>query len=702
MKRAAPFLLLGLALLAFLALLAGEGDAGRATKTASGPRAGGQTRAAPLALGRAPGQPAPTGDERASAGDPAREAAAPAGATTARAAGAADGAGDAELPRHPRGSLRDLVSALRQRRAPDDVSFPPPIPGQPPVRSAKHPGAPSAWVNGPDGRPIPVYSQDERLALEAEAEEVRDRRGSIVGGLELAGPEGISGWAYDWGEPGAVLEVALFVDGAPAMRVRADQLRPSIGGSPIEAARRGFFAPAPPRLSDGEQHLVQALVVVPGQEGLLELRGSPRKVGGDRPARGRLISAGPDELLGWALDPDRPGAVEVRLLLDGSEVGRLAADGPAPVGSSEHPGRWFRLPLPRLDPARAHHVQALVLDPDVPGLQRELAGSPRAVPGGGEEDQPPVGAMVFVDASVVTGWARDPETGPAPIEVDVYFDGRHHARLLADQDFPALIYQQPSTRHLFRVEVPAELKDGRTHLVSAFAVDPRGGPSPELSGSPASFKAEVNQAPVGWLDVVDHHTIGGWAYDADLGATPVEVEVWIDGAPWQVVRADGVRPDLVPVAAAEATHGFSVPAPELLRDGGFHTVRVLVRDHPDGPPRELPSSPRELGALRPWFGISIGAAEGRITISGVEPGSPAERGGLRAGDAILSLNGQPAPVDVAALVGWIGARTPGEAVALGLERREPVQPPPPESPDGLAPVQLTLHVVVEERVQPPS
>jgi len=42
------------------------------------------------------------------------------------------------------------------------------------------------------------------------------------------------------------------------------------------------------------------------------------------------------------------------------------------------------------------------------------------------------------------------------------------------------------------------------------------------------------------------------------------------------------------------------------------------------------------------YGIRLrGSLDGELQVAGVDPGSPAEAGGLRAGDLIVALNGEP-------------------------------------------------------------
>ena len=44
---------------------------------------------------------------------------------------------------------------------------------------------------------------------------------------------------------------------------------------------------------------------------------------------------------------------------------------------------------------------------------------------------------------------------------------------------------------------------------------------------------------------------------------------------------------------------------------------------------------------RPWFGVNVEEAHGRVFINRLTPGGPAEKGGLQTGDLILTVNGKP-------------------------------------------------------------
>jgi hypothetical protein len=291
-----------------------------------------------------------------------------------------------------------------------------------------------------------------------------------------------------------------------------------------------------------------------------------------------------------------------------------------------------------------------------------------------KENQLPYGVVAFIGIDQISGWAVDPDTPGAPIQVELYFDGRLHGRILADGPFPALLHDPrfSSINHLWRVTIPDELQDGETHTVNVFAINFPPDANPELSGSPANFTGQRNAEPVGFLDYANTRTIGGWAYDADAGANAVEVEVWTDGLLQAVLRAGESRPDLVPAVSPEPDHGWSFPAKALLDDGEFHTVRAFVRDEPGGMLHELVGSPRELRAFKAWLGASIQPDEDGhgIKVDSLFAGGPAHAAGVRVSDRIISHNGIETLADTEAFLQWIRSRSVGDQIVLVVERDE--------------------------------
>jgi membrane-associated protease RseP (regulator of RpoE activity) len=67
-----------------------------------------------------------------------------------------------------------------------------------------------------------------------------------------------------------------------------------------------------------------------------------------------------------------------------------------------------------------------------------------------------------------------------------------------------------------------------------------------------------------------------------------------------------------------------------------------------------------------WLAAGPTGCEARVVVASVVPGSPAERAGLRAGDAILAMDGDPQPA--ARLAGRAPRLAPGDRVRLRIRR----------------------------------
>lgn len=195
---------------------------------------------------------------------------------------------------------------------------------------------------------------------------------SIRGWTDDAGARGVSGWVVDGAEPGASVEVQLFVDGRFAESRRADFPRPDLlaaGVAPDE--RHGFFFFLPP-LEEGE-HEARVYAVHESEEGkrrTLQLLGNPARFALDAtPAepyfRGWLDEANAVSVRGWVVRREAMGAgVEVHLYIDGRFVESRAADQPRAdltnagvPGDGRHGFFFFTPPLP----PGAHEARAYVV-----------------------------------------------------------------------------------------------------------------------------------------------------------------------------------------------------------------------------------------------------------------------------------------------------------------------------------------------------
>ncbi|MCR4315418.1 MAG: hypothetical protein NUW37_03605 [Planctomycetes bacterium] len=626
-----------------------------------------------------------------------------------------------------------------------------------PGRDEFHPGAPMTWVRREDGSMMAMYSDHDREVLGAEAEKVAERRGSIIGALEVVDAEdGVNGFAYDTSSPELVMSVELFIDGFRKSIVFADSPRESAGtdsffeGADL-IANRGFEFPADLLEGLSGEHKVRVIAHSPDGSCHQELSGSPRIFGGNRLPVGGLIEVTKDHAIGFAIDPDAPEVtVYIECIVGGVHYEFLKADKswaelPVTPGSSAIDAQVIaagykkpenaidgRLFFFKFDPALGAQssVQFIFFDSSSDKLFDEAPGSPfRPMDSGWlaprktddqtddeSEETPdvespdpdnalPHGEISFVTSTRISGWAVDQDAGDDPIFVDVFYDGEPYGRMLADQEFAVLARHNDisSPFHAFIADIPARYLDGATHTFSAFAVNTPDGTNPELKGSPVEFTSFVNNDPAGYLDDAGYEILRGWAYDPDSGPAPVTVEVWIDDKLYKTITADRDRPDLVPTVCPEPAHEWAIDAPAFIRDGDFHTIRAFAQNFPDGPPKELGHSPWEIGALRPYLGITVSASDGGgLVVTNVADDStsaaaldnlegefyaanpeaakpdawiaqiPSGASYVLPEDRITSYQDNEAG-DPQAFDSWLQTRTPGEVIELAVVRKIPVK-----------------------------
>jgi hypothetical protein len=97
----------------------------------------------------------------------------------------------------------------------------------------------------------------------------------------------------------------------------------------------------------------------------------------------------------------------------------------------------------------------------------------------GEQDAR--GRLEGVNAKSISGWAWDPEKPDEPVEVDIYAGDELLTTITAEEFRQELVdARRGNGQHHFTCPTPAELRDGRSHLVHARVA----GTDVELKGSP--------------------------------------------------------------------------------------------------------------------------------------------------------------------------------------------------------------------------
>jgi hypothetical protein len=161
-----------------------------------------------------------------------------------------------------------------------------------------------------------------------------------------------------------------------------------------------------------------------------------------------------------------------------------------------------------------------------------------------------------------------------------------------------------------------------------------------------------------------------------LATSPVVVGVVVDAGSGEPVVGAVVRGDTGGRLGAEAITdddgrfeltGFDArPSSLTVRKRGFRTLTV---GSVDGAASRLDPLRLELsrgaGDQVVGVGVSVGLQEGRVTIRGVEPGSPAEAAGLVVGDVVVAVDGVTLGDDLADVTGRIRGQ-PGTSVRLGV------------------------------------
>src|SRR6266568_2042221 len=219
------------------------------------------------------------------------------------------------------------------------------------------------------------------------------------------------------------------------------------------------------------------------------------------------------------------------------------------------------------------------------------------------------------NCSTISGWAWDAFQPNTPISVDIYADGVLLATVLAGnfrQDLVSI--GVGNGNHGFSFTPPASITSyGTPHGIQV-----------KFSGTPiyvyntgqglSCIAPGVPTPPYnGYVDQVTCTTISGWAWNPQQPDTPINVDVYSDGAFLTSVPANQFRQDLRNAGIGNGVHGFSLATPNSLKNAATQTHSVAL--HFPGTTLDLNGSPWALTCTnaQPAATLTAPAQNGQFT-----------------------------------------------------------------------------------------
>lgn len=342
---------------------------------------------------------------------------------------------------------------------------------------------------------------------------------SYEGSLDPANCDQITGYAWDKNQPTAIFDVDIFDGDTYLGSAKANQMRQMAGyvGASVAVIapgpiNHGFVFDLPDNVKDGKPHAISARFA--GMDTLLS--NSPSSISCLVSSfQGSLDTVNCSVISGYVWNKDQPNTFLEVDLFDGSAwLARVTANQPRQLpgpsaktinnrvavpgpGKSNH-GFSFAVPESLKD-GKQHVISAKFVGATIntgpnPTTSVSLSNSPRTF-----ACLPPTyeGALTSVDCNGIVGYAKDKNQPQTIFSVDLLDGEMLLATVLANQPRQIVdpITGQVSGRtdnHGFTFALPASLKDGKTHSISArysgLVVNLSNSPKPFSSSMPAITK----------------------------------------------------------------------------------------------------------------------------------------------------------------------------------------------------------------------
>jgi len=128
--------------------------------------------------------------------------------------------------------------------------------------------------------------------------------------------------------------------------------------------------------------------------------------------------------------------------------------------------------------------------------------------------------------------------------------------------------------------------------------------------------SRVNKSPIGFLDIADCSSFGGWACDPDDHSAALQVHFYADGPAGTGSFVGATTANLAREAAVgnlcggKNNHGYAFSTPANLKDGRKHTIYVYAINTPVGNNPQLTDSPKTIVCSSPCVPNCAGKVRG--------------------------------------------------------------------------------------------
>ncbi len=374
------------------------------------------------------------------------------------------------------------------------------------------------------------------------------------GSHDIQGCSAVGGWAVNAADPSAAINVSIYDGSTLLTTVTANAMRSDLGS--VASPYHGFSYTLPSSVWNNQLHTFS----VKFPDGSL-LPGSPRTItcnGQFGYHDGSSCSA----VSGWAWDRSQPNTPLALNVFDGATfIGAITAGSfrsdlqGAGMGDGNH-GFYYNLPGSVLDD-KTHTFSVRFQNGQDLLMTRQSVTCSR-----------PFGYVDHVSCSAIDGWAADFNQVNTPVSVDI-LDG---ATVL--DTIQASAYRSDlagggmgNGNHSYTWPLPLSLKNGLPHNLRVRFT--RGGQELISSGQSVTCWALA-----GYNDSTSCQAVAGWAWDANQPSTPVNLEIFDNGALIATVLANSYRGDLAAAGLGDGRHGFSYPLSTAYHDGRNHTFKV--------------------------------------------------------------------------------------------------------------------------------